>query len=257
MVARRPLATLRAATLVAMVGAMAGCTTFGREAAADPDVGSGGALADQCRVDAECVPAASSCCDCPSFALPRTSGWAEACEDVVCPMPGPGQACAPSAAVCADGVCMLACPPLQCDAVCADGFTTDAAGCLLCACAPAPMEPPTGCTQASDCVRAPADCCGCARGGTDTAVLAAEAGDLADSLDCPADPACPGVDACVAGLVPACTDGRCELVDPTAGALPPGACGRPDLPACPPPTVCVLNASEDAIISGVGLCQAP
>ena len=71
----------------------------------------------------------------------------------------------------------------------------------------------------------------------------------------PASPQCPAIDACEPGAAPACVQGRCELV--TAAGLPPDACGRPDLPACPAGTVCTVNASDPGNVQGVGVCVQP
>jgi hypothetical protein len=116
------------------------------------------------------------------------------------------------------------------------------------------VPPAGGCTADTDCARTRADCCGCQRGGFDTAVLAANRATFDASLMCSAQPFCPGVDTCTAD-VPTCVAGRCALVSPT---LPAGACGRPDLPACPAGEVCIANASDQANMHGVGVCgRAP
>ena len=40
-----------------------------------------------------------------------------------------------------------------------------------------------------------------------------------------------------------------------AGMLPDNACGRADLPACPEGEACYVNASDQATMHGVGICQ--
>jgi hypothetical protein len=207
---------------------------------------------DLCDGDDECVPAASTCCACPTFAVSRDSGWSAACADVPCE---PAPQCAPVTPVCSPRGCTLDCDEVPCELTCADGFAADAAGCLTCACREAPRS---GCQSASECARVPADCCGCARGGADTAVLAVEVESHQRGLACSADARCPEVDVCPQAQAVVCRRGRCELVeiDPPVGSpdLPPGACGRADLPPCPAGTRCILNRSSDADEDGVGIC---
>ena len=159
-------------------------------------------------------------------------------------------------ALCGDGTCALACPTIDCTVPCDDGFAVDAEGCLVCACAPAPPAPE--CMFDTDCVQVPADCCGCAQGGADTAVPAAAEEEHRDGLACPPAPVCPGVDVCEPGATVTCAAGRCALGDGGAPmGVPDGACGTPDLPACPAGQVCVLNADDEATLAGVGVCQDP
>src|SRR5690606_40804527 len=73
----------------------------------------------------------------------------------------------------------------------------------------------------SDLARARDDCCGCARGGMDTAVPASEVAAHEAALMCPQDPSCPDVDTCAPELAARCIAGACTLV---AGALPANAC---------------------------------
>lgn len=227
------------------------------DSAGDDDV----APPSQCFVDEDCLLAGPTCCDCPSYALPLSSGWGDTCANVDCPMPGPMDpgACTPLVARCELGACIATCAPVACDMSCAEGFLVDANGCLTCACNQGPALPT--CMQDSDCVEVPADCCGCARGGIDTAVPASIAQEYVDSLMCPPDPtlgACPDVDTCEPGRVPRCRDYQCALVgpnDPGWPEPPPGACGRPDLPPCPTGQVCVLNQNSDAGPLGLGVCQ--
>ena len=105
----------------------------------------------------------------------------------------------------------------------------------------------------------PADCCGCARGGADTAVPAAEADAYVMGLGCPANPGevpCPEVTTCAADVGPRCILGQCVLGDSSLGPppLPPGACGRADLPACPAGQACVINQDPAGNPLGVGVC---
>jgi hypothetical protein len=145
------------------------------------------------------------------------------------------------------GGCVLACAPKVCSNSCPDGFALDPSGCLTCTCAL--LATPT-CTIDSDCVRTRADCCGCLRGGADTAVPSADQSAYDASLMCPAQPVCPQVDSCDPTMFPRCIAGGCVLTT----ATPAGACGRPDLPACPPGSVCTINASDAATMQGVGVC---
>lgn len=247
--------------LLALIGALAGCPSgIGQRAAnddrsdedsGDPGAGAGGgASPSQCTTNADCIPAGPRCCDCPTHAVPADDPAQIACMDVGC---GPAECGSPTEAVCANGACVLACAPVACDAStsCPMGFATDGNGCLTCACA---AEPTTisECAMDSDCVRVRDDCCGCENGGNDTAVAAAEAESFDASLMCPANPSCPGGNACAPDLAPRCVQGTCSLV---AGPLPPGACGRSDLPACPAGESCTVNASDQATMHGVGICQ--
>jgi hypothetical protein len=200
-----------------------------------------------CGRDEDCVAAAPTCCECPTFAVPRTSPVARACSNVPCPM---AECAADVVARCNEGSCELACAPRACDATCASGFATDANGCLTCECA---VPPPSGCTSDTQCTRTRADCCGCQQGGFDTAVLAADQARFDAMLMCPAAPACPGITTCTADE-PTCVQGRCELVSPE---LPAGACGRTDLPPCPAGTQCLVNVSDPANMHGVGVCGPP
>ncbi|HEY4238512.1 MAG TPA: hypothetical protein VGM88_01810 [Kofleriaceae bacterium] len=208
----------------------------------DVDPGS----AAECARDSECAAAAQKCCDCPSFAVSTSDPAYRACEAVQCPT----QTCSSNvAAVCRVGACTLACVPMQCPTSCALGYATAADGCLTCDCAAAPAD---ACATDDDCAETRADCCGCQEGGTDTAVLASQVNGFDGALQCPADPACPGTNACIAGAVPRCIEGSCSL---TAAAPPGGACGRADLPACPAGQTCTVNTDPAADMFGVGLCE--
>ncbi len=228
-----------------------------------------------CEQDTDCTPAGSSCCECPTYALPASSGWADSCEDVSC---DPATGCPDTRAVCAGGSCVLQCTPIRCDVTCAGGFAADEFGCLVC---PASSEdctpisgPAPGCQLDSDCVQVPADCCGCARGGADTAVPAGEVDDFLGGFECGDTQSCPEVDICDPDLVPRCIAGTCQLgaqpgdyngdagtgCDGDAGCNDLGLlqfCGTPDYPPCPDGQVCILNDPEanEASLSGVGVCQ--
>lgn len=217
---------------------------------AEPGGAPGGAL-EACAVDADCALAASSCCGCPEFAVSLADPAYQACAGVPCPDAG-GACPANVRAACAAGACVVACEPLACPASCEAGFAVDATGCLTCACAGAADL--GGCTTDADCVQTRADCCGCAQGGADTAVLAGERAAFDAALACPAAPACPAVDVCDPAAAPRCLQGACSLAP--AASPPPGACGRADLPACPAGQVCVVNLSPAASQDGIGVCGA-
>lgn len=239
-------------TLVCIVAAvlLAGCPSVSSElptAVADEmDGGGSGAHAPtiRCTADEECVAVGATCCACPSFATHVEELGAAACNDVDCPTQ---DACpANTRAACQDGACVLACAPLSCSNTCDAGYARDANGCLTCECA----TPASDCSANDQCVQIAADCCGCTRGGADTAVRAGTEGAYRDMLGCQSDAQCPGVDACQPGDAPACVQGTCALVQP----LPTGACGRPDLPAC---ASCTVNSNDQADMHGVGVCATP
>lgn len=249
---RSPLVLATVLALFAAFAASAACVSS-IESSPDPydDFPDGaGAPAQACGRDDDCVPAAPTCCECPTFAVPRTSPVVRACSNVPCPM---AECAMDVVARCNEGRCELACAPRACEAMgatCAYGFATDANGCLTCECA---VPEPGGCTSDTQCTRTRADCCGCQQGGFDTAVLAAERTKFDAMLMCPASPVCPGLDTCTADE-PTCVQGRCELVSPE---LPAGACGRADLPPCPAGTQCLVNVSDPANMHGVGVCGPP
>jgi hypothetical protein len=205
----------------------------------------GGTNGGECMIDSDCMPAAARCCDCPTFATPSDPDQ-NICAGVTCPMPGP--TCSPNIhAACNQGFCVLACNVTECDMSCADGFALDANGCVTCSCY-ANADPT--CTASTDCAEVPADCCGCALGGTDTAVPTSNVSSYEAGLDCPTDPSCPGVSTCQTDLMPTCVQGACALQP----ALPSDACGRPDLPGCGSGEICALNSDPLASAQGVGAC---
>ncbi len=126
---------------------------------------------------------------------------------------------------CVAGTCTLQCTPIQCDLTCDNGFVIDTSGCLTCACAP-PSE--NACTTAAgsddSCVEVPADCCGCARGGKDTAMLSSQVAAFQASLNCPTQPQCPETNACDPTVQPTCSETRCELLSTVS--QPANECGE-------------------------------
>jgi len=240
--------------LATVLAALAGCDFAAGEIAADPGDDDLGPYSE-CVTAADCILAATSCCGCPEYAMPDV-GIADGCDAVPCPDPDPSNECPPLVAACDDGVCTTACQAVACELSCPSGFAQDAGGCLTCACADA--APTVECADDADCVQVPGDCCGCARGGADTAVPAGDAEAFGESLMCPADPgdaACPEVDVCDPLLAPRCETGRCVLSDGSRDEVPVDACGRPDLPPCPEGAVCVLNVDTEASMDGLGTCQ--
>jgi hypothetical protein len=223
----------------------AGCqSAFGTKDMLGSGSGSGGAGSPECADDSDCALAAATCCECPTFALSTRDPAAQACSQVQCPM----QMCPSNArAACNQGACTLECVAMACQNTCTDGFQIDANGCLTCDCAQ--VSAPQ-CAADSDCVRTRADCCGCAHGGSDTAVPASQQAAFDASLGCAIDPQCPS-DSCSVTEIPRCIEGACEL----AKAAPANACGTPDLPACPPGQQCLVNVNSDADQQGVGVCM--
>jgi hypothetical protein len=235
---------LRALTLTA---ALAACQSVSPAALDNGGGGGGGGSGSgqgtnvECAIDADCALAAAKCCDCPTFAVPLTDPAHRACEGISCPV----SSCPMNArATCSGGACVLACAPVACQLACAQGYAIDPTGCLECACADIPAP---ACTGDSDCVRTRADCCGCARGGADTAVAAGDQPAFDANLACPTDPQCPGGDTCAAGTAPACIEGACQLVT----AAPANACSG----ACAGGQQCVLNSDADATMHGLGVCM--
>lgn len=213
------------------------------------DEGAADEASSECTSDVDCVVAGPKCCDCPTHAVPVADPAQRACSDIDC---APMSCGSPMQAACDQGQCVLECAPVACDMAvsCPAGLATDDNGCLTCACAaPAGLAQ---CTADADCTRVRADCCGCALGGTDTAVPAGQAAAYDAALMCPENPSCPGTDVCAPELAARCVQGACALV---AGPLPAGACGRADLPACPAGESCYVNANDQATMHGVGVCR--
>lgn len=249
-----------------------GCTSDDSELAAtdDPNKDSMGAPNEEnpdgagaggCQLASDCVLAASTCCECPSFAVPAGGGYDAGCEDVDC---GASGLCSAVEAVCEQGQCLMICSPIVTDQVCAFGFEADEAGCLLNQCAASPRDQVPECEVDTDCVQIPADCCGCSRGGADTAVALGQAESDVGFLNCPVDPACPGINVCNLDEVAQCIAGSCTLAAVAGGALDPQEppadgdllCGTPDLPDCARGHSCVLNevSANDAAALSVGTC---
>jgi hypothetical protein len=228
---------------------LAGCPSSFRADGAQGDDGFGGNAPEECAVASDCVAAAAKCCDCPTYAAPKNDPTVNACAGVGCP---PGTACpmnvAPSCN--AEHMCVLACVTMGCSNTCDDGFVVDANGCLSCECAQVGARE---CLADANCAEAPADCCGCARGGADTSVPADQLGAYEAELGCGPSPSCPGNNSCDATEAPACIQGACALVP----ALPANACGRSDLPACAAGTGCAVNVGggdNPANDHRVGVC---
>jgi len=221
--------------------------------------------APQCVTSGECVPAASTCCECPSFAVPKGSDGGEACEPVDCEIE---IECPKVIAICTDDQqCQLVCEPIVATQQCPTGFAHDDFDCLIDSCyLPVDPNPIVACAEDTDCVRVEADCCGCARGGTDTAVAAAHADAYRESLKCGPEPACPGEEnpLCEEPLIERCIAQRCALLsapgedggDGDGGRVEPVFCGTPEFGDCPDGFVCFLNAhdADEANRIGVGTC---
>jgi hypothetical protein len=225
----------------------------------DDSGGAGEAPPDaECAVAADCVAAASTCCECPSFAVPSSSGYDQACDEVDCEPPS---GCSAAQPACVGGACQLVCTPIATDLSCELGFARDDFGCLVDACATAPDAGADECELDADCVQVPADCCGCAAGGEDTAVPADQVDEHEDGLDCRADPTCPDVDLCDPSREPRCVYGHCELSAPPGDGsgddVPSVRCGIDGDPPCEGGQVCVLNHPDggDATRAGAGSCQ--
>jgi hypothetical protein len=242
---------MRPAFVLAFV--VAACSTTANDAtlsngSGDGTGGGSGGIegpAAECAADSDCVLAAARCCDCPTFAMPVDPAT-DICAGVTCPMPGPS--CPANIhAACEQAQCAIACDIAACDQQCSDGFMIDSNGCATCSCFAVSDRT---CTASSDCAEVPADCCGCALGGSDTAVPTGDVASWEAGLDCPPSPSCPGVTTCDPGASPSCVQGACAL----APALPANACGRPDLAPCAAGMVCALNADPQATAQGVGIC---
>jgi hypothetical protein len=218
--------------------------------------------ANSCSLADECVAVSSICCECPTFAVPSDSPFANACDQVECEMPVD---CPLVEAACVESQCQLICSTVEATMSCANGFERDTFGCLVDACRAEPGEF-FSCEQDDDCIEAQGDCCGCELGGTSTAVAVDFLDQYIESLGCGPAPDCPGIDVCEAGLVARCVAQTCALGPPDEGGDdgdgsggPGNFCGTPDLPACPKGQLCVLNHPDasDATRMGVGSCVDP
>ncbi|HEY1554504.1 MAG TPA: hypothetical protein VGF94_06685 [Kofleriaceae bacterium] len=227
--------------------ALTACSTFDSKDMIGNGGGSGSGSTGiaECSEDSQCALAAATCCACPTFAVRADDPTVVGCSQVACP---PDLSCpSDSRPACVNGACTLQCVATTCTTSCSDGFAIDADGCLTCTCA---VVSSPQCTADTDCVRTRADCCGCTRGGSDTAVPAADQAGYDASLMCPPDPQCPSVDTCGEGVVPRCIEGACQL----ATEPPAKACGTPDL-ACAPGQQCFINVDPDADQQGLGVCM--
>jgi hypothetical protein len=233
------------------VSTLAGCPLSRSDELSDPSAGGdddngvgSGAPQSFCTSDSDCELSSSSCCDCPSFATRRGAPTNNACTGVACPNPPVCPANVRAACNLEEFQCEVACVEIACATECPDGYAIDpATGCLSCQCAAPAIG---GCTLDSDCVQTREDCCGCARGGKDTAVPIGSRGAYDQMLSCPPSPQCPGLDTCDADSAPRCVQGSCLLTD---APYPANGCTG----ACPSGT-CVLNRDSDATTHGVGVC---
>ncbi|MFT3698377.1 MAG: hypothetical protein QM831_34860 [Kofleriaceae bacterium] len=240
--------------LIAMILVLGGCQDSqfdGADSLGDDGNGSDnpttGGGARECNIASDCAAAAAKCCDCPSYAAPKSDPTVQACAGVMCP---PNDSCPANVEVaCNQGKCELACVAMACTNTCTNGYALDASGCLSCDCADVTQGL---CTADNECVEVNADCCGCAAGGADTSVSTQELTMYEQNLRdmCPQSPSCPGSNTCDTAAAPTCVQGTCHLIDP----LPAAACGRDDLPACPSGTVCTVNSSNPATDHRVGVC---
>ncbi|MCP4447709.1 MAG: hypothetical protein GY811_20585 [Myxococcales bacterium] len=212
----------------------------------------------QCTQASDCVLAASTCCECPSFAARMGEGYDAGCDAIDCE--APTGLCPAVEATCDSGECIMICSPIQTDKTCAFGFIRDDAGCLTNECATPSMDL-AECEIDTDCVQIPADCCGCAQGGEDRAALAEDAEALVDELACPPSSACPEIDVCDSSQIPRCITGSCVLADLSMNPQPDPSsiqlCGTPQLELCPSGSQCVLNqvSAKEASDLGVGSCS--
>jgi len=210
-----------------------------------------GSSSAYCTHDYECALAASACCACPSYAGSIYDPAVDACGGVMCPSEPDCENNVRAACDLQSNQCVLQCVELACDQSYEGGFAMDpATGCLACV-AGGGTDASMGCEADTDCVQTREDCCGCANGGEDTAVLASERGAFDASLGCSASTTCPGVNRCEVEAAPRCIQGACVL---TPATLPSNACGRGDLPACPSGQACTLNHDPSATELGVGVC---
>ena len=216
--------------------------------------GSPGAAAE-CWLDSDCEPAAISCCECATFAVPLGSGPQGECDSDNCE---PASNCSSLAQpACLAGLCDLSCQTVPATRVCETGFRRDGFGCLVDECESGAVD----CLETTDCARVPADCCGCERGGKDTAVGASRVDEFLGELGCPQAPQCPGVNTCDPDASPECIASRCFLVVPAQGSgsgEPDRLCGTAQLGPCPTGQMCILNdpVATQAGQFGVGVCRS-
>ncbi len=253
----------RSRWVAAMALAAIGCVTSSDRASSEDQAGEDPNSPDElrCTADIDCEPASSSCCQCPSFALSAAQGFGEACGGVDCQGFEEASCSQMAEAVCNDGQCELRCAVVAVapEAFCDSGYVRDELGCLTVECA-SPDGGVASCTDDAECVQVPADCCGCANGGADTAVNEAREQEHRDSLGCSSSPGCPGVNVCDGSVIPRCLAGQCQLAPADADLTETGEgqlCGTSSLPACPAGQVCELNApgANDADRFGVGVCR--
>lgn len=245
-------------SFAALVGSLAaaGCSASDKEdalagAGDDTSTDPGSAQPTSCLTDDDCTLGAATCCACPTFATSATEPSDLGCNGVACP----NQPDCPDNVRAACNVmkreCVVACVEMSCQADCgADGYAIDpATGCLSCMCA---TRVPNGCTVNRDCVENRKDCCGCAQGGFDIAVLATAQPAYDQGLGCDGSEACPGIDVCDPAAAPTCVAGACSL---TAATRPAHACSS--RAECPTGNACVVNRNPDASALGVGVCVPP
>ncbi|MFN0250381.1 MAG: hypothetical protein ACKV2T_26110 [Kofleriaceae bacterium] len=232
------------------LGALAGCPisrsdelTAGGDPGDDMQGSPGGY--SSCTNDVQCELAASSCCECPSFSTNRDDPQNGACTGIACPNPPTCPANVRAACNLETFQCEVVCVQIMTTRSCPDGYAIDpATGCLSDTCA----APTAGsCSLDADCVQTREDCCGCARGGRDTAVPLSALAAYDQLLVCPSNPQCPGTDTCDPASSPRCVQGACIL---TGDAVPSDACTGP----CADGGTCVLNRDPAATTHGVGVC---
>src|SRR6185503_8235284 len=117
------------------------------------DEGGGEGAPAECVEAADCVAAASTCCECPSFAVTASSGYDDACAEVDCE---PAGSCSLVEPACVAGLCQLVCLAVVTDMVCEVGFAQDELGCLIDECGGSPDgDAAPECDQDEDCVQVP------------------------------------------------------------------------------------------------------
>ena len=171
------------------------------------------------------------------------SGWGDACERRR--VPDAARQC-PSdveAVLRSRRTASLACVADACDRPAPTGYAIDATGCLSCAVRGGPPAPP--CSVDTDCVRAPADCCGCARGRQDTAVPAAEARRVRRAARLPRPAGLPrGSTSAIRRRRHAASQGRCELARAARRHRPMPDVVAPTCRRAPSGETCVINTAD-------------